>query len=391
MRLVLTILALTLLTKTFGQCSETESSFKEYVRKNIQTIDPIEGIWTVTSTLKIYDANKRVIDSYEGQGQVLNIAIKRQGDKFTVCGLPRDKVDKSIETFTKTATKGLYLYHHQDRLDNIDSKSTGQLTSFGTMIYSFEPFTEARVRQIAGRDYQFGMKVFTECSAIKIFPTEDDFVKNVPQKSSGTGFSLTKDGLIVTNYHVVDGAKSVKILGVNGDFSNAVNAKVVLTDANNDLALLKIDDKNFNLINKIPFVIKTVTSDVGESVTVLGYPLRATMGDEIKLTTGIISSKTGFKGDVTSYQISAPIQPGNSGGPMFDSQGNLIGIINAKHSGAENASYAIKTNYLLNLLELLPVQPLLNKTNLVAGKSLPEQIQLLKQGVYIIETTTDEN
>lgn len=76
---------------------------------------------------------------------------------------------------------------------------------------------------------------------------------------------------------------------------------------------------------------------------------------------------------------------------MFDNQGNLIGIINAKHSEAENASYAIKTNYLMNLIELLPTPPSLTKTNLVAGKSLPEQIQLLKQCVYIIETSTNEN
>lgn len=66
------------------------------------------------------------------------------------------------------------------------------------------------------------------------------------------------------------------------------------------------------------------------------------MGDEIKLTTGVISSKTGFQGDVSLYQISAPIQPGNSGGPLFDNKGNLIGIVNAKHKGAENVGYAIK-------------------------------------------------
>lgn len=249
------------------------------------------------------------------KGQILNIAIKRQGDKFTVCGLPRESDDQSIENFTKTATKGLYLYHHQDSESNINSKTTGQLTSFGTMEYFFEPFSESKIREIMGREYQSGMKVLIECSAIKTFPTEDDFIKNISLKSSGTGFSITSDGLIVTNNHVIEGAKSVKILGVNGDFSNALNAKVVIVDANNDLAILKIDDTNFKTINKVSFTIKTTTSSVGENVIVLGYPMRATMGDEIKLTTGIISSKTGFKGDVTSYQISAPIQPGNSGGP----------------------------------------------------------------------------
>jgi S1-C subfamily serine protease len=110
------------------------------------------------------------------------------------------------------------------------------------------------------------------------------------------------------------------------------------------------------------------------------------MGDEIKLTNGIVSSRTGFQGDITSYQISAPVQPGNSGGPLFDSQGNLIGIINAKHGGAENASYAIKASYLTNLVDLLPDSPKLQTINSMLGKTLTQQVEMAKKFVYIIET-----
>ena len=96
--------------------------------------------------------------------------------------------------------------------------------------------------------------------------------------------------------------------------------------------------------------------------------MRATMGDEVKLTNGIISSKSGFQGDVTSYQITAPVQQGNSGGPLFDSKGNIIGIINAKHAGAENASYAIKASYLMNLIDLMPTPPKLQTISTVADR-----------------------
>jgi S1-C subfamily serine protease len=109
------------------------------------------------------------------------------------------------------------------------------------------------------------------------------------------------------------------------------------------------------------------------------------MGDEIKLTNGIISSKTGFQGDITSYQISAPIQPGNSGGPLFDKFGNLIGVINAKHIGAENVSYAIKVSYLKNLIDLLPTEPTLNNINVLKNLSLSDQVKQLNKFVYIIE------
>lgn len=224
---------------------------------------------------------------------------------------------------------------------------------------------------------------------IKLYPTIND---NITQSSgaakpaSGTGFAISSNGIIVTNYHVIDGAKTIKVRGVNSDFSKTYKAKILVSDKNNDLALIQIDDYNFTSLETIPYTIKTGLAGVGENIFVLGYPLRATMGDEIKLTNGIVSSRTGFQGDITSYQISAPVQPGNSGGPLFDSQGNLIGIINAKHGGAENASYAVKTSYLNNLIVLLPSPPKLQTTNSLAGKTLTQQVSIAKKYVFIMET-----
>ena len=149
--------------------------------------------------------------------------------------------------------------------------------------------------------------------------------------------------------------------------------------------MIKITDSSFKSINSIPFVIKNNQENVGDQVFVLGYPLRSSMGDEIKLTNGIISSKSGFQGDITSYQTSVPVQPGNSGGPLFNNQGNLIGIINSKHSKAENASYAIKSTYLLTLIATLSNPPKLQSNNLINVNSLSNQVNLLKEFVYIIE------
>lgn len=226
---------------------------------------------------------------------------------------------------------------------------------------------------------------------IKLFPTSGDNISStIKAPSSGTGFAVSSDGLIITNNHVVNDAKSIKVRGINGDFTKSYNAKVVTVDKNNDLAIIKIDDTTFKTLGSVPFVISAKSSDVGSSIFVLGYPLRASMGDEIKLTNGIISSKSGFQGDVTCYQITAPIQPGNSGGPLFDEKGNLIGIVNAKHAGAENASYAIKSSFLLNLFDLIPIPPKLQTISIVSGKTLPEQVKILKQFTYIIEVNLDE-
>ena len=220
---------------------------------------------------------------------------------------------------------------------------------------------------------------------LKMYPTSSKNGNIVSEKEqwSGTGFALN-DGYIVTNYHVIENAKSISIQGIKGDFVKKYKATIIATDKYNDLALLRIADSGFNGFGSIPYNIKTSVSNVGEEVFVLGYPLTSTMGDEIKLTTGVISSKTGFQGDVSLYQISAPIQPGNSGGPLFDNRGNLIGIVNAKHKGAENVGYAIKTSYLNNLIESSISTSILPSNNQIAGLPLTGKVKSLKNYVFMI-------
>lgn len=217
---------------------------------------------------------------------------------------------------------------------------------------------------------------------IKLLPSSDNFGV---EKSSGTGFAISSNGYIVTNYHVTEGAKKIAVRGVNGDFSKTYNATIISEDKNNDLSVIKIDDSYSLNLGKIPYIIDNNISEVGNSVFALGYPLRATMGDEVKLTNGIISSRTGFKGDITTYQISVPVQPGNSGGPLFDSNGKLIGIINAKHVGTENVSYAVKSMYLHNLIQIMNSQPTLSKESTLSGLTLSQQVKIVKQYVFIIE------
>ncbi|MEO7801492.1 MAG: trypsin-like peptidase domain-containing protein [Ginsengibacter sp.] len=229
--------------------------------------------------------------------------------------------------------------------------------------------------------------VFPEPEWTEKYPTPLSTISSRRTTFSGTGFAITRTGFIVTNYHVVGDANTVTVKGINGNFSASYKAKVIVLDKINDLAIIQINDNKFPGIFKIPYLISTNRSNVGENVFVLGYPLRAMMGEEIKLTNGIISSKTGFHGDITTYQVSAPVQPGNSGGPLFDEKGNLIGIIKSIYRGAENVSYAIKIDYLQQLIKQLPITPALNKTNRLKKSSLSGQVQELNKFVYIIECT----
>lgn len=222
---------------------------------------------------------------------------------------------------------------------------------------------------------------------IKMFPDAQTIVEN--SASSGTGFFLSKDGYIITNYHVIEKARTIKVSGINDDYKTSYSARVEISDKQNDLAILKITDTSFKPLANIPYTFKYTTSSVGEDCFVLGYPLISTMGMDIKLTNGIISSKTGFEGNIAEYQMSAPVQPGNSGGPLFDKNGNIIGIVCAKHREAENAGYAIKASYIRNLVELLPSTITMPQTNLLAGKTLPKQVELASKAVCIIIVNDD--
>ena len=213
-----------------------------------------------------------------------------------------------------------------------------------------------------------------------------------PSSWSGTGWALNQ-GYVVTNHHVIDDARSIVCKFYKGDEMVGYSAEVVQDDEETDLAILKITDPRFPGFGQLPYAFKQGLAEVGESVFVLGYPMTTTMGDEIKLTTGVLSSRSGYENDKHQYQISAPVQPGNSGGALFDRDGNVIGIINAKHTGAENVSYAIKSQYLMPLIDRLPEgRAVLPAANSIRSLELKDQVRLVRGYVcYIICSSRQEN
>lgn len=221
---------------------------------------------------------------------------------------------------------------------------------------------------------------------IRMFPTATDisaYSLSKKEEWGGSAFALN-DGYLVTNYHVIEGATNITIKGVKGEFNKSYSAEVIGVDKSVDLAILKISDSSFNGFGKIPYSITSNTVQVGEDIFVLGYPLTSTMGDEIKLLTGIVSSLSGYQKDASLYQISAPIQPGNSGGPLFDKKGNIIGVVSAKHTGAENVGYAVKSVYLCNLIESCLSSSLIPTTNTISTLPLTSKVSMEKDFVFMI-------
>ncbi len=204
-------------------------------------------------------------------------------------------------------------------------------------------------------------------------------------KSSGSGFFVDPRGFIVTNFHVIEGASEIEISLPKSGKQGVFKGKVILTDRQNDLAMVRIDDPQFKATPILPYSISSSTVDVGSDVFALGYPAMSILGDEVKFTDGKISSKTGYKGDVTAYQISVPVQPGSSGGPLFDYDGRIIGVVNAKVMALDNVSYAVKSSYLLNLLDALPEPLKPPNDRSISQRPLTEKVKAVSEYVVLIK------
>jgi S1-C subfamily serine protease len=169
--------------------------------------------------------------------------------------------------------------------------------------------------------------------------------------STGTGFFISNDGYILTNSHVIEGSSSISIV-LKG---KSVSAILVDHDSSNDIALLKVD----MTVDGLPIELKKKTKQ-GTEIAVLGFPNIGLQGNEQKATFGYINANSGIQGDTRYFQIDSPIQPGNSGSPMVNDQGVVIGIASAslnqsaaiKATGtlAQNVNYAVKIAYSLPML-----------------------------------------
>ncbi|QND50312.1 trypsin-like serine protease [Rhizobium lusitanum] len=160
--------------------------------------------------------------------------------------------------------------------------------------------------------------------------------------SSGTGFAVTSDGWLLTNAHVVKDCKRVEVKG-KGDASNP------RIDAVNDLALVKISAP----APLKPMVFRKSPIRLGEDIVAIGFPLATLLADSVKVTTGNVNALAGILNDTRYIQISTPIQPGNSGGPVVDRDGFLLGITSATLSKetademgitAQNVNFAIRAS-----------------------------------------------
>ncbi len=280
-----------------------------------------------------------------------------------------------------------YLMQNQKQTTSQGSSSgSTSSTGSGNTVYTESPGTDGNL-SVSGVVQKVGDSVV----AIDVSSSSGEF-KDMPmsESSSGSGVIISEDGYIVTNHHVVEGGKSIKVYLRNGD---SYDAKIIGTDKTTDLALLKIEATNLIYAQ----FGDSATLQVGDAAIAIGNPLGLLHGTA---TTGIISALdrelTINNETMNLLQTDASISPGNSGGGLFNAKGELIGIVNAKSSAeyAEGIGFAIPINDVKPVIEALKEngyvtgRPIIGVSMIdISTQAMANMYRVNRLGVYVYDVT----
>jgi len=205
--------------------------------------------------------------------------------------------------------------------------------------------------------------------------------------SFGTGWPVAA-GFVVTNNHVISGHSKIFLIRTDG---TRIRARVTLRDKSNDLALLQVEDVKF-----LPPALSLSSSParIGAKVITMGYPHPDILGTKPKLTEGVVSATSGAGDDPRVLQISVPVQAGNSGGPLINMEGEVVGVVMAKLNAVkmfkwtgdlpQNVNYAIKVPYLKGLISSAPINHAIKKLTVPKASSIEDIAAQIKDSVLLV-------
>lgn len=284
----------------------------------------------------------------------------------------------------KGKAKVIYLFKRYKRVAAIAAVIAGVTTiSVSALVWSVSPKTasSADYLELARRVDEAKTKTDRLENDLKaVVKGEKEPV--ISYKTVGTGFFIDAKGLMITNAHVVKNSVNISVFNEKGDKFKAIVLKL---DVNRDVAIIKIDDDNFKPFSSLPYGISKTSADIAEPVFTLGYPR-----DEIVYGEGYMSARTGNNGDTLSCQIAVPADPGNSGGPVFNNNGQVIGVLSAKKTNAESAVFAVQSKYIYQALEELKTNSLyknikLSSKSSLAGFSKVQQVKKIQDYVFMVK------
>ena len=308
-----------------GEMTAKEMEFFEEIRKNNPAIDQM----VVEHTFLYHELDK------QANIKAFKHSLYEVENKLTEEGI----ISKAQLT---GKAKVVFLWKKYKRNIAVAASIAGLVSIVTTVLISTynNKVGKSDITDLMAKIKKTEKDVATIKSSIKDNPV---IQKNPSPDYRATGFLIDGKGYIVTNAHVVNRLKTIYVENNKGEY---FTAQTIYADQNTDLAILKINDTAFKTVYNLPYSINKTNSNLGEQIFTLGYPR-----NEIVYGEGYVSAKSGNEDDSTAYQVSVSVNPGNSGGPLLNTKGEIIGIITSKNSTADGVVFATKSKNIFKLLE----------------------------------------
>lgn len=291
----------------------------------------------------------------------------------------------------KGKAKVVYLFNRYKRVAGIAAAIAGITTLMvSAIISSVTPkASPSQIDYLSKELKSIKNKTIVQDREINSLKSRGAAVQNnieIPYTKGGTGFIIDAKGYLVTNNHVIEGANNVAVQNSDG---KEFYATVVYSDASTDIAILKITDKDFKALPAVPYAFSRKQADLAETIYTMGFPR-----DEIVYGQGYLSSRTGYDGDTLSCQIDIPVNRGNSGSPVLNYNGEVIGIVNGRQKDAQGSAFALQSRNIFNALSKLKEKEnadstakslKLNTKSSLNGMNHLQQVKKVQDYIYMVK------